>query len=247
MSYNKSLVLLLTATVLLLLVGVPLFEKYKQSLKLKSEVVAGYFFGIVGALLLVHAILYWPGAQAQIAAELAALAGSSLGWLIGMWLSPMGTGESTKFAKYWTAIGVGSGFTIKWAMDRAAQHAGWFLDHAFISTLFTVALVVTTAAVYNSRAYRDALTIAPRKPLPDDIVITGDTVEMKAGRTTEFYAAVTGPNDPLSRWDVFPASLGMITAEGVFTAGAAAGEGRITAFNLEDPTLSGVINIKVLV
>lgn len=144
MSYNSSLVLLLAVTLLLFLIGLPLFEKYKRTLKLKAAVVTGYLFGLVGALLLVHAILYWPGAQMQIAAELAALAGSSVGWLIGMWLSPMGTTESTKFTKYWTAIGVGSGFTLKWAIDHVAQYRGWIADHAFISVLFAVALVVST-------------------------------------------------------------------------------------------------------
>ncbi len=245
MSYNKSLVLLLAATVVLLVIGLPLFEEYKQQLKLKATVVTGYFFGVVGALLLVHAILYWPGAEPQIAAELAALAGSSLGWLIGMWLSPMGTQETTKFTKYWTAIGVGSGFTLKWAIDHVAQYRGWIADHAFISALFIIALVVTTAAVYNARAYTDALVIAPRNPLPSTANTDGDTVNVKTGSSVALYAAVSGPNDPLAKWDVFPASLGSIAADGVFTAAATPGSGRITAFNVEDPSLSNALDVEV--
>ena len=218
MSYNSSLVLLLTAVIVLLLAGIFLYEKFKRALKLKSAVVTGFFFGIVGGLLLVHAILFWPGAQEQIYAELACMSGSSVGWLLGMWLTPLGANEGTKFSKYWTAIGVGSGFTIKWAMDRVVEHTGWLLGHAFISILFTVAFLVTTVAVYNSRAYEDALTIAPRSPLPEYTTLKGETVAVKADTVAVFYAAVVGPNDPMSRWGVFPESLGTINDLGVFHA-----------------------------
>ena len=245
MSYNSSLVCLLTLTVILLCAGLYLYEKYKQSLRLKLPVVTGCFFGVSGGLLLVHAILYWPGAQEQIYGELACLSGCSLGWLIGMWLSPMGTTESTKFAKYWTAVGVGSGFTIKWAMDRVVAHAGWFAAHAFISVLFAVALVVTTAAVYNSRAYNDSLTIAPRQPLLDGTTISGGAIRVQAGKHAALYAAVVGPNDPLTRWAVFPAELGSVGDDGIFHAGDTPGRGRISAFNVEDPTLSGCIEVVV--
>lgn len=247
MSYNSSLVLLLTIVVVLLLVGLPLYEKFKHALKLKAVVVTGFFFGIVGGLLLVHSIVFWPTAHEQIYAELACLSGSSIGWLLGMWLSPMGANEGTKFSKYWTAIGVGSGFTIKWAMDRIVEHAGWVASHAFISTLFAVAFLVTTAAVYNSRAYEDGLTIAPRTPLPEHTTLKGETVAVKADTVAVFYAAVVGPNDPMSKWGVFPESLGTIDDLGVFRAAATAGTGRITAFNLEDPTLSGCIQVEVFV
>ncbi|MGI4757522.1 MAG: hypothetical protein ACRYGF_11825 [Janthinobacterium lividum] len=247
MSYNRSLVLLLLLVICLLAVGFPLYEKYKRQLKLKAAVLTGVFFGIVGGLLLVHAIIYWPGAQAQIYAELACLSGASIGWLLGMWLSPLGANESSKFAKYWTAIGVGSGFTIKWVMDRVADHTGWLVNHAFISTLFIVALVVTMASVYNSRAYEDSLTIAPRSPLPEYTTLKGDTVAVKAGTQATFYAAVFGPNDPLSKWGVFPDSIGQIDDLGVFKASPNAGSGRITAFNVEDPSLSGCIQVEVFV
>lgn len=245
MSYNSSLVLLLAIALALLVTGFALFEKYKRALKLQAVVVTGYFFGVVGALLLVHAILYWPGAQQQIAAELAALAGSSLGWLIGMWLSPMGTSESTKFTKYWTAIGVGSGFTLKWAIDHVTQYRGWIADHAFISALFTVALVVTTAAVYNSRAYNNAVVIAPRQPMPSTVQIDGTAIKVTAGSTVALYAAVAGPNDPLAKWDIFPPSLGTVTQDGMFVAGDKPGSGRITAFNVEDPSLSCALPVEV--
>lgn len=245
MSYNSSLVLLLASIVVLLIIGLFLFEEYKRALRLKAAAVTGYFFGIVGALLLVHAILYSTRAQAQVFAELAALAGSSVGWLIGMWLSPMGTTESTKFTKYWTAIGVGSGFTLKWAIDHVAQYRGWIADHAFISVLFAVALIVTTAAVYNSRAYTDAVVIAPRKPLPSTTETDGDAIKVTAGSSVALYAAVSGTNDPLAKWDVFPPSLGAVTQDGLFTAAGAPGSGRVTAFNIEDPSLSCALPIEV--
>lgn len=243
MSYNSSLMLLLTVVVVLLMVGVILFTRYNHTFKLKGAVLTGSFFGIVGALLLMHAILYWPAAEARIFAELAVLAGSSLGWLIGMWLSPMTTTETTKFAKYWTAIGVGSGFTLKWAIDHITEYKGWIASHAFVSTLFCVALVASTAAVYNTRAYNDTLVIAPRKPLPPTMTV-GASVQVKLGSTAAFYAAVIGPNDPLSKWDIFPPSLGTITGEGVFTA-CSPGVGRITAFNIEDPSLSCSLAVEV--
>lgn len=247
MSYNSSLVFLLAAVLVLLGAGFPLYEKYKHPLKLKAAVITGIFFGMVGGLLLVHAIMFWPGSMEQIYAELSCLSGASLGWLLGMWLSPLGANESSKFSKYWTAIGVGSGFTIKWAMDRIVEHAGWIVGHAFLSVLFAVAFLVTTAAVYNSRAYEDALTIAPRSPLAEYTTIKGETIAIKAGTTAVFYAAVVGPNDPLSRWSVFPDTLGAINDLGVFHASATAGMGRITAFNVEDPTLSGCIQVEVFV
>ena len=245
MSYTSSLIRLLAVTVLCIAVGFPLYLRYKAEYRLNPAVVFGVFFGIVAALLLVHALLFWPGSSSQIYAELACLSGASLGWLLGMWLSPMGSNESTKFASYWTVIGVGSGFTAKWAFDRVVLHAGWFADHAFVSTLFAVAMLVTTAAVYNSRAYEQSLSLAPRKPLASTTVLNGNVVEIHAGTVAEFYAATVGPADPLCRWEVLPGTLGRVDSAGVFTAGAVTGEGRITAFNLEDPTLSNAIAIKV--
>jgi hypothetical protein len=244
--YNWSLVIIFVVAVLALAVGFHYFRLYSAQYRIKPTVAAGIYFSLLVAVMLVHSILFWPEKQTQIYAELACLSGASLGWLIGMWLSPVGSQESTKFSRYWTAIGVGSGFTIKWGIDKLAGKIIWFEQHAFISMLFVIALLISTAAVYYSRAYDDFLTIAPRVPLAASTVINGDNVEIKAGTAAQFYAAVNGPNDPLSIWQVFPGTLGQIDATGLFTAGTATGPGRITAFNLEDPTLSNSIAIQIV-
>lgn len=66
------------------------------------------------------------------------------------------------------------------------------------------------------------------------------------GLTATFYATVNGPSDPLCSWEVIPASLGSVDKEGLFTAGANTAVGRVTAFNLEDPTLSNYIDVEVV-
>jgi hypothetical protein len=245
-SYNWSLIVIFVLAVVALGIGFHYFRLYSTQYRLKPTVAAGIYFSQLVAIMLVHAILFWPTRPQQIFSELACLAGASLGWLIGMWLSPVGAQESTKFSRYWTAIGVGSGFTIKWAIDKLVDKAPWFREHAFASILFAIALLTTTAAVYYSRAYDDFLTIAPRVPLAATTAINGDTIAINAGTAAQFYAAVNGPNDPLSIWQVFPSTLGQIDATGLFTAGANTGAGRITAFNLEDPTLSNSIAIQVV-
>ena len=246
MSYTSSLFLITGVTVLLAVVGFPVYLRYKLQYKLNPEVIFGVFFGMVAAVLVVHSIVFISTYPTQIYGELASLAGASLGWLIGMWLSPIGSTESTKFSKYWTAIGVGSGFTLKWAMERVSGSSEWIKGHPAVCLLFAVPLLVTTAAVYNRRAYEDSLTIAPRKPLPISTAVTDDFVEVKVNTSAVFYTTCVGPSDPLTRWEVIPASLGVVDALGLFTAAAVAGSGKITAFNVEDPTLSNAIAVKVV-
>ncbi len=246
MSYTTSLLSIVIVTVVLAAVGFPFYLRYRAQYRLNPAVIFGVFFGMVAAVLVVHSILFFRDYPTEIYGELAGLSGASLGWLIGMWLSPMGSTEGSKFSKYWTAIGVGSGFTLKWAMERVSEASPWIKSHPAICLLFAVSLLVTTAAVYNSRAYEDSLTIAPRKPLAITTAVTGDFVEVKVNTAAAFYTACVGPSDPLTRWEVIPDSLGSIDAMGIFAAAHVAGTGKITAFNVEDPTLSNSIAVKVV-
>ncbi|MGI4854898.1 MAG: hypothetical protein ACRYF4_12735 [Janthinobacterium lividum] len=76
--------------------------------------------------------------------------------------------------------------------------------------------------------------------------VTDDFVEIKVNTAAAFYATCVGPSDPLTRWEVIPSSLGVVDAFGLFTASLIAGSGKIIAFNVEDPTLSNAIAVKVV-
>jgi hypothetical protein len=118
MKFVTSLILIIFATLGALVLCTWLYYKFKKKLKLNLATLISIFWGIVIAVLLLDGIFYTKCLTLQIQALLAGLGGASLGWLIGMWISPMGKSESTKFGKYWTAIGVGSGFSAKWVLDK---------------------------------------------------------------------------------------------------------------------------------
>lgn len=106
--------------------GCWLYVEYKKKFKINLATVTSIFWSLVVGVLLIECVFYWQQEEIRIPAMLAGLAGASIGWLLGMWISPMGRTESTKFAKYWTAIGVGSGFTLKWALDHVVDNAAIF-------------------------------------------------------------------------------------------------------------------------
>ena len=227
-----------------------------KKLKLNYQVLVTSFWGLVIAVLLLECICFSqnPSDVLPVRCILAGLLGVCTGWIVGIWITPLSRSESTTFGKYWTAIGVGSGFTLKWAIDqvREPNHLAWLRANWLVAVVFAIAGLMTLAAAYNARAYNNSLDVFLRDEPGNEDVTAKDPVTIRTSGKASFYACVSGPSDPDCRWIVVPdnpgdVGFGSVDEHGLFTAGTIQGEGRIIAFNLEDPTLSNFITVKVAV
>lgn len=228
------------------------FERNRKAKKLSAALIFSSFWATAGGGFLLVAIVGSPASGTQLIQNvLAGLAGAGLGWLLGMYISPIGSSEATAFQKYGTALaGVLSGYTLKSAVEFVQAHPHLIRTHAFPIAFFVISTLLVTAVVYNSRAYDNKLLeIHLKGPQP---VIEDGRIKIDAGKISNFYAQITGPEDPTVRWiltvpDTFPPAdkKPEISQCGVLNPQTTPTDCRLTAMSLEDPTLSNFVDLTI--
>lgn len=224
------------------------YERYRLEKKLSAAVIFSSFWAIVaGGLILWIMTVGYRSLDEFVQSFLASLGGAALGWLLGMYISPIGTSEATAFQKYGTALaGVLSGYTLKSAIDFAMNHRTLLRAHWLPLELFAICTVLSVGAVYNSRAYDNKLLEVHVKG--DNPTLINGAVQLAPSATAAFYAKVIGPGDPAVAWDVFPVNPAKYTIDrdtGILTTLASASSCKLIATNLEDPSLSNFLKFDI--
>lgn len=203
------------------------------------------FWAVVTGILLIGSVFFVYGdARQQMQGLLSIVGGGIAGWLLGMYISPQGGAESREFAKIGTAIaGIASGYTLKsaqtWIEDGNHAHYRMYL------LLGAVSAALTTATIYNVRAYANRVTIT----FPDAAADPDDkeSVSTKAGATVQFLAAVEGLSDTSVSWSLLDATDGVASIDsktGLLSA-SRAGTFKVLGRSNGDPTLSDVVQVTV--
>ena len=192
------------------------------------------FWGIAAGVSILFSMFFaFDSEKQQVHAFLSALIGAAAGWCVGMYLTPQDATERGQFAKVGAAAAVLlSGYGIRSLQDAAntdtvKQHA-WYLVIAGLSAL------LTTATIYNTRAYGTNFVKITLDKTADKTGVISINVQDKI----DLKAAVSGQDDTSVSWAVLPATAGSIQ-DNLFTP-ARQGKCRIKAESVSDPTLVDV-------
>jgi hypothetical protein len=180
---------------------------------------------------------------------LAGIAGGIIGWLLGMYISPEGTTEQQQFAKIGTAlVALFSGYTLKVVIDWLKDDKN--KEYRLYCVLLVLSASVSTAAVYNTRAYGN---IEVRISFPDTLADPKDKHKIAVVTPADIplVASVTGVPDTSVTWQILPhvgsdASSGgdASLTNGHFTA-SAPDIYRVLARSNYDPRLADTVEIAV--
>jgi hypothetical protein len=208
--------------------------------KLDPAMVFSIFWGIAAGVSVLFSMFFaFDNEKQQVHAFLCALVGAAGGWCVGMYLTPQDATERGQFAKVGAAAAVlASGYGIKTLQDLASDQT--FKAHAWYLVIAGLSALLTTATIYNTRAYgTNFVKIGFFEKIPDKTglicVITTETIRLKA--------AVSGQDDTSVSWYVLPTAAGKVE-NGVFTP-ASVGDCKIKAESVSDPTLCDIVNVKV--
>lgn len=169
-------------------------------------------FAILGAFtMLLIALSFLPDYDRARLAVMLQMAGYGLGWILGMFFSPTSQYEQQTFFTAKTAlIGVASGYLLskfQTIFDKAVAE-GKVLNSQVLGfvLMFFIPLMITTAAVYNVRAYKDlSVKITPQG---GDVQTKADNgtnqYSIALGKTAHFVAEARFPTNSAVVWSTDP-------------------------------------------
>lgn len=176
---------------------------------------AEYFsaaFAILGAsTMLLIALSFFPDYDRARLAVMLQMAGYALGWILGMFFSPTSQSEQQTFFTAKTAlIGVASGYLLskfQTIFDKAVAE-GKVLNTQVLGfvLMFFIPLIITTAAVYNVRAYKDlSVKIMPSTGDIQTKTENGtNQYSIALGKSAHFVAEARFPTNSAVVWSVDP-------------------------------------------
>jgi hypothetical protein len=208
--------------------------------KLDPAMIFSIFWGIAAGISVLFSLFFaFDNEKQQVHAFFSALVGAAAGWCVGMYLTPQDATERGQFAKVGAAAAVlASGYGIRSLQEFAGKPT--FMEHAWYLVIVGLSALLTTATIYNTRAYgTNFIKIGFFDKKPDEKGLI--SISMKD--TIRLKAAVAGPDDTSASWYVLPASAGKIDSN-VFTP-LISGVCKIKAESVSDPTLCDVVDVHV--
>jgi len=219
---------------------------------LDAAMLFSIFWGVAsGAAVLLTIFFLYSDPVRQTHAFLSAAGGGIAGWLLGMYFSPKDSSEKQEFGKIQAAVAaIASGYTLKGVIDFASKPGN---EHYHLyMTLATIMAALTTATIYNVRAYdSNKVRISFDKVFSDPA--NPRKVKVKVGDVVLFKAAVDGPDDTSVAWSLLPdpktgKAFGSIVA-GKYTAGldgvSPPADCRVKAESVENPAICDVVDITI--
>jgi hypothetical protein len=243
-SFSRTLIKLGAATLVFFIFTNIWFlwaRKKHPEWKVDPAMVFSIFWGIAAGISVLCSMFFaFDSEKQQVHAFLCALAGAAAGWCIGMYLTPQDATERGQFAKLGAAAAVlASGYGIKTLQDLAVKPT--FKDHAWYLVISGLSALLTTATIYNTRAYGTNFVKIGFDKTPDK----DGMISVPPNGTIRLKAAVSGQDDTSVSWYVLPAGAGAI-ADGVFTLAANVKDPfMIKAESVSDRTLCDVVKVKV--
>jgi hypothetical protein len=219
----------------------------------KPAQVFSIFWAVVAEIILLVTIFVpnWPSTGDSLQAEslLCVIIGAAVGWLLGMYVSPKDQPEQQIFQKVGTALtAVISGYTLKSLINLYQQNPAFVTAHELQIACFVITTLLTTAAVYNARAYDiDALDIFSVAQPPNMNATPLATLALKAGDTHLFCVQVSGAVNPSVAWSVTPVDPTKYTIDpqtGAFAA-TAASTCKVIATSIENPAISNGVDVTI--
>jgi hypothetical protein len=165
-----------------------------------------------GFIMLLLALSFLPDYDRTRIAVMLEMFGAGIGWILGMFLSPKSASEQQTFLSAKTAlVGIISGYAlskIQTAFDKAIADGRLLnLNNLSLALVFFVPLMLSTAAVYNVRAYQD-LNVKISVGAGDIQIKTDGAVteySIQTSKKSQFVAEARFPTNTAVIWSLDPA------------------------------------------
>jgi hypothetical protein len=180
---------------------------------------AEYFsvgFAIMGGtVMLLLALSFFPDYDRVRLTLMLEMSGAVLGWILGMFLTPASQSEQETFLNAKTAlVGVVSGYLLsklQTLFDKMVAENKVLNKNALQYGLSCfVPLILSTAAVYNVRAYQDQRVLITPGASGDLATITSNgksEYKLALSKSAAFVAEARFPSNSAVEWSVDPAEL----------------------------------------
>jgi hypothetical protein len=189
--------------------------RWVNSSGVSSAAVYSSFWAILGGVvLLALAISLSPDIEEIRFVLLLAIAGSAVGWILGMYVSPQETSEQQAFAGFKTAVvGVLSGYLLskfQSIFDKLLQRDA-MLSRKFIQRFLFLVIpaFLTMGAVYNVREYKNlTVQIVTKEEVDqgaDFQLLQGKDITLEKQSVSRFFADARFPVDSSVTWSIVPA------------------------------------------
>jgi hypothetical protein len=164
-----------------------------------------------GLIMLLLAFSFLPDYDRTRLAIMLEMSGACIGWILGMFLSPKSASEQQTFLSAKTAlVGIISGYVLskmQTALDKAVADGKILnLNSLSLALVFFVPLMLSTAAVYNVRAYQD-LNVKITVGKGDIQTKTDGTIteySIQLSKKSQFVAEARFPTNTAVAWSLDP-------------------------------------------
>jgi hypothetical protein len=180
-----------------------------EKLPISESALYSVLWALAGGVLVIGlAITLIPDIDEMRLALMLAIFGSSLGWIIGTYVSPQDVPEQQAFAGFKTAVvGVLSG----WLLSKLQVAFSKLLDNGQLLTrqfaqrsmFLMIPMLVTISAVYNVREYKN-LTVFISTSDKTTAIDRNSHIELHPGDEPKFLAEARFTGDTSVTWSIDP-------------------------------------------
>lgn len=181
-----------------------------EKLPISESALYSVLWALAGGVLVVGlALTLSPDMDEVRLALMLALFGSSLGWIIGTYVSPQDVPEQQAFAGFKTAVvGVFSG----WLLSKLQAAFGKLLDSGELLTrrfvqrsmFLMIPMLITISAVYNAREYKNLNVLISTTSEKTSTVDRNSHIELHPGEEARFLAEARFTGDTSVTWSIDP-------------------------------------------